>query len=187
MRARWLLAAAALAAAVLPARAHPLSITQVLAAFERPGLVDVKMDIDLTPLLPSPEAYAAIAASAPAAQRAAIGRLLPEIVSGLQLQIGRTPLRLVLQDFKVPALPREAILDPTADHFTLLHFIAALPASRDPIRLVVKPGTPISYPIAFVVQIPAAHLSDASWIQDETEESDEIDWAKSAPQAGANP
>ncbi|HEX3730607.1 MAG TPA: sialate O-acetylesterase, partial [Opitutaceae bacterium] len=78
-------------------------------------------------------------------------------------------------------------LDPTADHFTLLHFIAALPGSREPIRLVVRRGTPITYPIAFIVQIPAAHLSDASWIQDETEESDPIDWAKSAPQAGAVP
>jgi hypothetical protein len=185
MRARRLLLLAALLAGTVPARAHPLSITQVLAAFERPGLVDVKMDLDLTPLLPSPEAYAALAAAPPAAQQAAVARLLPQILGGLQLRLGPERLRLILQDFKVPALPREAILDPTADHFTLLHFVAALPARRDPIRLVVAPGTLITYPIAFIVQIPAAHVSDASWIQDETEESEPIDWAKSAPQAGA--
>jgi len=187
VKLRRLLLAAAGAAAALSAGAHPLSITQVLASFEQPGVVDVKMDVDLTPLLPSPEAYAAIAAAPPAAQKAAVEKLLPEIVSSLRLQIGSAPLRLILQDFKVPALPREAMLDPTADHFTVLHFIAALPGGREPIRLVVRRGTPITYPIAFIVQIPAAHISDASWIQDETEESDEIDWAKAAPQAGAHP
>lgn len=177
--------AALLGAAALPLRAHPLTITQVLASFSQPGVVDVRMDIDLTPLFPSPEAYYALAASPPAAERKGIDALVPEVTASLQLWIGRNRLPLILQDFKLPTLPREEFLDPTSDHFTLLHFLAVLPGSREPIRLVVGPKSRIAYPVAFVVEIPSAHVSDASWIQDETEESDEIDWAAKAPRAGA--
>lgn len=181
------LCAAGLAVLLLagPLRAHPLNITQVLASFDEPGLVDVRIDVDLTPLLPSLEAYRDLAFADPAAQRRGIQAVLPAVTDGLQLRIGDRRLDLVLQDFKLPALSRADFMDPTTDHFTLLHFIAVLPADRRPIRLAVGAGTRIAYPIAFVVQIPSAKISDASWIGDETEESDAIDWAASAPKAGA--
>jgi hypothetical protein len=157
----------------------------VLASFERPGLVDVKIDVDLTPLLASPEAYGDLAAAPAEAQRRAIEALLPQVEGALQLWVGGERLRLIFQDYRVPALARAAILDPTADHFTLLQFVAALPAGREPIRLVVKPGSRVAYPVAFIMQIPAAHISEASWIQDASEESDRFDWAAAAPRAGA--
>jgi hypothetical protein len=168
-----------------PALAHDLTITQVLASFERPGIVDIKIDIDLTTLLPSPEAYYDLSASTAGVQQRAIEALLPQVVDGLQVTIGRDRLHLILQDYKLPALSQAAFLDPTTDHFTFLHFLAVLPASREPIRLVVPPKTKVSYPIAFIVQIPSAHFSQASWLGDESEESDLFDWAAAAPKAAA--
>jgi hypothetical protein len=170
---------------IAPALAHDLTITQVLASFDRPGIVDVKIDIDLTSLLPSPEAYYGLAVSAADVQRRAIEALLPQVVDGLRVTIGQDRLHLIFQDYKLPALSPADFLDPTTDHFTFLHFIAVLPASRKPIRLVVPPKAKVSYPIAFIVQIPSAHFSQASWLGDESEESDLFDWAAAAPKAGA--
>jgi hypothetical protein len=167
------------------ALAHALTITQVLASFDQPGTVDVKIDIDLTNLLPSPEAYYALSQAPAADQQQTIGGLLPGITSDLQVQIGATRLALIFQGYALPALSKSDYLDPTVDHFTTLHFIAVLPATRDPIRLVVRPGARVDYPVAFIVQIPSAHISEASWIEDESEESDLFDWVDVAPKAGA--
>lgn len=168
-----------------PARAHDLTITQVLASFEQPGIVDVRFDLDLTAYLASPEAYYALAIDRPENQRKVVDGFLPEIMDSLQLHVGALQLPLVFQSFSLPVLSKEDFLDPTVDHFTTLHFIAVLPATRDPIRLVIKPGSKVAYPVAFTVQVPSAHISEASWIEDESEESDEFDWAGVAPRAGA--
>jgi hypothetical protein len=187
-RRTWVLAALLLAGnGAAPALAHDLTITQVLASFDRPGMVDVKIDLDLTTFLPAPEAYPALAAAAAEVQRRSIEALLPQVLDGLQVTIGRERLRLILQDYKLPTLSPADFLDPTSDHFTYLHFIAVLPASREPIRLVVPRNSKAAYPIAFMVQIPSAHFSQASWIGDESEESDRFDWAAAAPRAGAAP
>jgi hypothetical protein len=169
----------------LSARAHSLTITQVLASFDQPGTVDVKIDIDLTGLIGSPEAYYDLTNAPAEAQRQAIGKLLPGITDDLQLKVGDTRLQLVFQDYALPALSRSDFLDPTVDHFTTLHFLAILPASRDELRLVIRPGARVDYPVAFIVQVPSAHISEASWIEDESEESDLFDWADVAPKAGA--
>jgi hypothetical protein len=189
MMGRWMRAIAGslglLALLLVSARAHDLTITQVLASFDQPGIVDIRFDLDLTPYLASPEAYYALAIDRPENQRKAVERFLPEIMDSLQLRLGDARLALVFQGFSLPTLSKEDFLDPTVDHFTTLHFIAVLPATRDPIRLVIKPGSKVAYPVAFTVQVPSAHISEASWIEDESEESDEFDWASVAPRAGA--
>jgi hypothetical protein len=167
------------------ARAHALTITQLLVSFDQPGTIDVKIDIDLTNLLGSPEAYYAVSQAAAEAQQQAVGRLLAGITNDLQVHFGDLRPTLIFQGYTLPALSKSDYLDPTVDHFTTLHFIAVLPATRNPIRLVVRPGARVDYPVAFIVQIPSAHISEASWIEDESEESDEFDWVDVAPKAGA--
>jgi HupE / UreJ protein len=167
------------------ARAHALTITQLLVSFDQPGTIDVKVDLDLTNLLGSPEAYYALSQATPEAQQQGIGRLLAGITNDLQVHFGDARPALIFQGYALPALSKADYLDPTVDHFTTLHFIAILPATRDPIRLVVRPGARVDYPVAFIVQIPSAHISEASWIEDESEESDSFDWADVAPKAGA--
>jgi hypothetical protein len=183
---RWLLLAAASAGLLAaPARAHSLTITQVLVSFDQPGTINVKIDIDLTNAIQSSEAYYALATAKPGIQRSGIDRLLPGVLDGLQLYVGDEQLRLILQRFSLPKLSHDEFLDPATDHFTTLDFIAVLPASQQPLKLVVPPGAIVDYPVAFIVQIPSAHFSDTSWIEDTATESDPFDWAGSAPQAGS--
>jgi len=186
-RRSCLLAILALLGGLAPVRAlaHALTITQVLASFDQPGTVDVKIDIDLTNLLGSPEAYYALAQASAASQQDTIGGLLPGITNDLQVRVGGQRLALIFQGYALPALSKSDFLDPTVDHFTTLRFLAVLPATRDPIRLVVRPGARVDYPVAFIVQIPSAHISEASWIEDESEESDDFDWVDVAPKPGS--
>lgn len=166
-----------------PAFAHSLTITQVLVSFDQPGTIAVKIDIDLTSRIGSSEGYYALATATPDAQRIGVGRLLPGVLDDLQLYVGDERLRLVLQRFSLPGLTHDEFLDPATDHFTTLDCIAVLPASHAPLRLVVPPGAVVDYPVAFIVQIPSAHFSDTSWIEDTSTESDPFDWAGAAPQA----
>jgi len=167
-----------------PASAHTLTITQVLVTFEQPGTVGVKIDIDLTAAFQSPEGYYAISVADPDAQRQAIDRVLPNVLESLQLFVGSERLRPILQQFSFPRLSQEDFMDPATDHLTTLNFIAVLPASREALKLVVPPGARVDYPVALIVQIPSAHISDTCWIEDTSTESDPFDWAGVAPQAG---
>jgi len=167
------------------ARAHSLTITQVLASFDQPGVVDVKIDYDLSPLLPSPEAYFRLTQAAPAEQRKAIDGMLPDIRAGLQLRAGGATLPLIFQGYALPSLSAANFDDPGVDKFTTFHFLALLPASGDPISLLVPYGAKVEYPVAFIVQIPSAHISATSWIEEGSNESDPFDWKGAAPEAGA--
>jgi hypothetical protein len=159
--------------------------TRVVASFERPGTVDVAMDLDLTSLLASPEAYRALSAAQPAAQREAIEQLLPEILRGLQLQIGHETLQLVLQNYALPSRATSAVSGPAASHFTTLRFLGILPASHEAIRLIVPPDAKIKPPVDLIVQIPSAQVSETSRIDPGATESAAFAWADSAPQAGS--
>jgi hypothetical protein len=168
-----------------PALAHSLTITQVLVSFDQPGKVGVKIDIDLTSAIESPERYYELTAAKPDIQRNAIDGLLPGVLDSLQLYIGNERLYLVLQRFSLPKLARDQFLDPATDHFTTLNFMADLPSSREPLRLVVPPDAVVDYPVAFVVQIPSAHISDTCWIEETSTESDPFDWSDAAPPAAS--
>ncbi len=169
----------------LGARAHDMTITQVVASFDRPGMLSVKIDLDLTKLLGSPEAYFALSAASPLAQSPTIQKLLPAIFEGLQLHIGEPQLQLILQSFTVPRLSAADFDDPAVDKFTTLNFIAVLPASRDPLYLAVPDDAQVAYPVAFTVQIPAAQISETTFMEEGTNDSDPFVWADSAPRAGS--
>ena len=157
----------------------------MLVSFDQPGTIHVKIDIDLSARLASPAAYYALATAAPEAQRAAVEKLLPAILTDLQLHAGDELLPLILQDFTLPQLSRADFDDPTIDHFTTLNFLAVLPAHRDPLKLVVPYTAKVDYPVAFIVQIPSAHISATNWIEDGSNESELFDWADLAPKAGS--
>ena len=71
------------------AGAHTMMMTQVLVSFGEARTVDVKIDIDLTLLLGSPDRYYEIATEAPEKQQQDIAALLPRIVDNLQLLVGQ--------------------------------------------------------------------------------------------------
>ncbi len=161
--------------------AHGLTVTLVVASFERPGVVDVTIDYDLSSLLGSPEAYQKLAASDASTQRTAVLALLPKLTDALQVHIGAVRLKLALQQFDLPKLSAAQFADPAADKFTTFHFTAPLPASRAPLYLRVPYGSGVDYPVGFTFQVPAQKITETSWVEDSVEESEGYNWADFAP------
>jgi hypothetical protein len=168
------------------AGAHTMTMTQVLVSFGKPDTVDVKIDIDLTLLLGSPERYYEVGTESPQKQRGDIGQIVPRVLDNLQLFVGQERLRLVFQDFSAAKAQKSDYLDGSTSKLSTFSFVAELPASTDPLKLVVPVGAEIDYPIAYTVQIPSAHLSVTRWLEDGMHESDPFVWVGMAPAAHAS-
>jgi hypothetical protein len=167
------------------ARAHTMTMTEVLVSFRQPASVDVKIDIDLTLLLGSPERYYEVATEAPQRQQEDVRRVVPRVVDSLQLFVGQRRLQLSLLEFSAAKAQKSDYLDASMSKLSTLRFVAALPADDGPLRLVVPIGALIDYPVAYTVQIPSAHLSITRWLEDGMHESDPVAWAGQAPRGQA--
>jgi len=185
MMARRLIAALLGLAAGTAARAHTMTLTQVLVSFDQPGTVSVKVDIDPTMMLGSPELYYKFATDAPGDRQATLDAIVPRILDSIRLFAGDTPLALVFQDFTLPAASKADYLDASMSKLTTMRFLAVLPANRQPLRLEVPVGAEIDYPVAYTVQVPSARVSITRWLEAGMHESDPFAWADRAPRAGA--
>lgn len=157
--------------------AHTMMMTQVLVSFGEARTVDVKIDVDLTLLLGSPQRYYEIATEEPQKQRQDIARLVPRIVDNLRLFVGAQRLQLDFRGFAAARAQRADYLDASMSKLATFNFRGALPASTGPLRLVVPLGAEIDYPVAYTVWIPAAHVSVTRWLEEGMHESDPFVWA----------
>jgi hypothetical protein len=162
-------------------------MTQVLVSFGEARTVDVKIDVDLTLLLGSPERYYEIATEEPQKQRQDVAQLVPRIVDNLQLFVGQQRLHLDFRGFTAARAQRADYLDASMSKLSTLRFGAALPASTAPLRLVVPLGAEIDYPVAYTVQIPAKHVSVTRWLEEGMHESDPFAWADKVERVEAGP
>jgi hydrogenase/urease accessory protein HupE len=163
------------------AGAHTMTLTEVTVTFATPGTLDVKIGIDLTQILGSPDRYYQFVIAPEAAQQAEIRALLPQVLAGLQLVVGSTPLKLELKQFSTATANKTLILDSQMSTLSTFRLTAALPASQEPLKLLVPIGAPIDYPVVYTLQVPAAHVSMTRWLEDGAHESEPYDWAGQAP------
>ncbi len=170
----WLLLAVA-------ARGHGLTVTRVEASFVVRGRLDVIIEIDLSPMLDSADAYYELAQASRPEQATRIAALQGPIQTALQLYIGNERLILAPQGFALPRLSRTDFSDPAQDKFTTLLYTAVLPVSGEPIFLLVPPGARLEHPVGLTVHVPAAHYTTTCWLEDESGESDRIDWQAVLP------
>lgn len=168
-----------IALVVSTAHAHTAMPTLVLVSFEeqRPGIVDVKIDVDLTLLLGSPERYYKLATDPQEEQREGVRRLVPQLLQALQLRIGETPLALSLQEFSAAKATSAEFLDSSTSKLSTFKFSATLPPVPGPLRLIVPIGADVTYPIAFTVQISAVNLSVTRWLDAGMHASEPFQWA----------
>ena len=164
-----------------------MMMTQVLVSFDQPGMLSVKMDIDPTMMLGSPELYYRFATDSPARQQATLDTVVPRVLESIRLFAGDTHLSLVFQGFKLPDSSKADYLDASMSKLTSMRFLALLPATRQPLRLEVPVGAEIDYPVAYTVQIPSARISITRWLEAGMHESDPFAWADRAPRAGEAP
>jgi len=164
-----------------PAGAHTMMMTQVLVSFDAPGSVNVKIDIDLTLLLGSAEAYYELASGSPDQQQQQVRQLVPRVADNLQLWAGQQRLPLEFRDFSAATAQRSDYLDASMSKLSTFHFVAPLPLGTGPLKIVVPFGAQIDYPIAYTAQIPSAHVSVTRWLEEGMHESDPFIWAGRAP------
>jgi hypothetical protein len=153
----------------------------VLVSFGQPGTVDIKIDADLLLLLGSPERYYEFATEPPARQQADARAMAPRLMANLQLRVGSQPLQPRLTGFTVAQASKADFLDASTNKASTFRFVASLPATGGPLRLVLPIGADISYPIAYTVQIPAQRLSRTRWLDEGMHESEPFVWTGRVP------
>jgi HupE / UreJ protein len=169
------------------AGAHTMMMTQVLVSFGRPDAVDVKIDIDLTLLLGSPERYYEVVTESPERQQEDVKRIVPRVIENLQLFVGQQRLKPVFRGFSAAKAQKADYLDASMSKLSTLSFVAELPAgAADPLKLVIPFGADVDYPVAYTVRIPSAHLSVTRWVEEGVHESDPFAWADKVPRAPAS-
>ena len=183
---RWLVFAFFILCVSPFAGAHTMMMTQVLVSFGQPDAVDVKIDVDLTLLLGSPERYYEVATESPERQQEDVKRIVPKVTENLQLFVGQQRLQLVFRGFSASKAQQADYLDASMSKLSTLTFVAALPAGTGPLKLVVPIGAEVDYPVAYTVQIPSARLSVTRWIEEGVHESDPFVWAGKVPKAPAS-
>jgi hypothetical protein len=167
------------------ADAHTLLKTQVLVVFDAPGRLAVTIGVDLSLMLGSAERYYAVAQEAPELQLADIRRVLPEVTEALQLRVGGERLVLRFAGFDAAQARRSDYLDASISKDSTFRFTAELPPGDRPLQLVVPIGARIDFPVAYTVQIPAAHVSITRWLEPGMHASDPFEWAGKAPRVTA--
>jgi hypothetical protein len=168
-------------------RAHTLNISQVLVTIREPGSMEVRVDLDLTLLLQSPEAYFALSQAGPEARKKTMDGLLPQILEDFQLWAGPERLALTLEGYALPEKSKRDFLDATITKPTEFIYRGALPTARAPLRLVIPLGALVDFPVAFTVQMPQGHLSVTRWLENGIQESDPVDWARHLAAGSAAP
>jgi HupE / UreJ protein len=163
-----------------------MMMTQVLVSFGQPDTVDVKIDVDLTLLLGSPERYYEVATESPERQKEDLERIASRVVDNLQLFVGQQRLQPVFRGFSAARAQKADYLDASMSKLSTLRFVAALPVGTDPLKLVIPLGAEVDYPVAYTVQIPSAHLSVTRWVEEGVHESDPFAWAGKVPKAPAS-
>jgi hypothetical protein len=183
---RWLVFAFLILCVSPVAGAHTMMMTQVLVSFGQPDAVDVKIDVDLTLLLGSPERYYEVATESPERQQEDVKRIVPKVTENLQLFVGQQRLQLVFRGFSAAKAQQADYLDASMSKLSTLTFVAALPAGTGALKLVVPFGAEVDYPVAYTVQIPSAHLSVTRWVEEGVHESDPFVWAGKVPKTPAS-
>ena len=87
-----------------------MMMTRVLVCFAEARTVDVRIDVDLSLLLGSPQRYYEIATEAPDKQQVEIAALVPRIVDNLQLFVGHQRLLLEFRSFTAARARRAEFL-----------------------------------------------------------------------------
>jgi HupE / UreJ protein len=154
------------------AGAHTLMMTQVLVSFVQPDAIDVRIDLDLTLLLGSPERYYELATEPPDRQQADLGVLVPNVLDSIQLFAGKERLQLAFRGFAAAKAQKTDYMDAALSKHSTLTFVATLPAGAGPLKLVVPIGAAIDYPVAYTIQVPSSHTSITRWLEEGMHESD---------------
>src|ERR1700733_13017332 len=104
------------------ARAHTMTMTQVLVSFGQLNTVDVRIDIDPTLLLGSPERYYELATEPAQKQQRELGAIVPKIIDSFRLFVGAERLQLEFHGFAPAKASKADFLDSSFSKLSTLTF-----------------------------------------------------------------
>jgi len=144
--------------------AHVWNMTRLHVGFASTRRCDVRLDLDLTRLLGSADAYYALTQADPARQDAVLRPLLEQIWPQLHLQADGQPLSGRLVRFRLPQGPRSEFGYVGVGKMTEFLVDVALPEHGTEVWCEPAPELAIEYPIGVTFEIPAQNLNITRWI-----------------------
>lgn len=144
--------------------AHTLNMTRVLVTFGPERSLEVKIDVDLTPLLGRPEDYGALLRTTDEEQARAIGRQADQLLRNIEFAADARPLALNLSSWQFPDVPPEKIGDGNVAVMTTLFFTGRLPAGGQSFTVSSPMSARIEFPVAYTLSVPAENRTLTRWL-----------------------
>lgn len=167
------------------ARAHVDAPTLILVRAETPDMFSVKVDVDLSPILGSPEAYYKFIRRNPRNDDRELSSIAASVQEPLKILVGSKRLKLDFQNFKATTWAEGEVVETgSAGKRSTFFYTATIPASAEPMQLVTPAGMPIEFPIAFTVQVPSKDISTTRWLVTGMRETEKLDWLNKPRQTG---
>lgn len=173
--------------ALLPgaAQAHVDAPTLILVQAKSPSEFSVKIDVDLSPILGSPDTYYQFVRRNPGPQDQQLRSAAASVQDQLDILVGGKPLKLKFESFKAAVWAEGEVVETgSAGKRSTFFYTAPIPKSAEPMRLVTPVGMTIEYPIAFSVQVPSKDISVTRWLVTGMRETDTLDWVNKPRQIG---
>lgn len=169
------------------AHAHVLNMTRVRVSFDDSAVFKAEVDIDLTQLLGSSQAYYDLSLLAKEAQAGQLSLLTAALMETLTFHFGDAVVEPELVDWRVPVVDRAHYDDYYVGKMTHLVWQGRVPASRAPFVLGVAAGAPIEYPIAFTVERTDRGVRKTRWMDVGGQESQLFDYEQVQPAESTRP
>ncbi|RYD41886.1 MAG: HupE/UreJ family protein, partial [Verrucomicrobiaceae bacterium] len=167
------------------AMAHVDAPTLILVRAESPEEFSVKIDVDLSPILGSPEIYHRFVLRNPGNDDAELHRAAASVRDQLQIVAGAAPLDLEFKSFTGAEWAEGEVIETgSAGKRSTFYYTAAIPKTTEPIRLITPVGMTIEYPLAFTVQVPSKDISVTRWLVTGMRQTDDLDWINKPRQTG---
>lgn len=146
------------------ASAHTLNMTRVLVTLGPDQALEVKVDVDLTPLLGRPEDYGALLRTTGEEQVRAVGRQAEQLLGNIEFAADGRRLALSLSTWQFPDVPPEKIGDNNVAVMTTLLFTGTLPVGAQAFTISSPMSARIEFPVAYTFSVPAENRTQTRWL-----------------------
>jgi len=164
-RRSWLwMAAAILAAGVLPAQAHVWNMTRVRVNFTDASRCEVHLAIDLTRLLGTPDRYYELIQADPSDQSRRLQEVFEKIWPRFHFRVDETPLSGQMKGFRLPTGPRSEFGYVGVGKMTEFEVSVTLPNVPGSLWFEPEPDLLIEYPLAATYEITAQDFNVTRWL-----------------------
>lgn len=165
LRLRSSLLALALLLAPVAAWAHALNMTRVMVTSPVPGTMTVQVDIDLSLMLGSYEAYRDLLLAKGPAQEKPLRELGRRTLGELGVKLDNQPLVTDPKDWTLPDAPPDRIGDQTTSAMTTFRYVQTLAPGDHELTVTPPAMSKIEFPLAYTFSIPAQKLLMTRWLE----------------------